>query len=532
MSLPTIKSIMYSCAVCACGALGTVAFAAQSTLPAPVNSANMGTVTANQSDITVAFSFNGSSNEADKVCAILDYDRPTTNYIQLPLATSRRQIQCGTSLYNTSSVSFVGLTSNTKYWLSLQPYKFNGQNYLLPSRASGVAGKEVTTAISTTLLPTPTSSHKISVITTETRLYQLWSKFTYEGPTSEFDKICAILDYDYTSGYYSVLPESTQRRRVRCITYEGNYGLIGFEELQPGTKYWLSIFPYKKNGDRFVLPANTSGIAAQEVKTSTPIEPFALLATSITDTSVNLIVTRPLQGEEQYKAECQSAGEVSPVRGYSQSAAVPVSRLRPNTPYKCVVYLYATFNDSVQTISAGASKEVTFTTLPESKKVPLAGATRSSIRSSAASSTAVVRSTSSSSSRGSTQLPDLSVESVKVEVKMMPVRGGKQEPVKFIYAKIRNKNRALPTGQMTQLVSQRTPVGATRSYDDKMNVSFENKEYLGGWDKTFSTATQTDPWTLLSVDVKTGDVFKITIDADNAVRESNERNNSVTYTVK
>lgn len=532
MKLSIMKSLAYSCAALACGALGSVAVLAQSVPSAPVNSANMGTVTVNQNDISVAFTFNGSSNEVDRVCAILDYDRPTTIYVQLPLTTSRRQVQCSTSLYTTSSVTFAGLNSNTKYWLSLHPYKFNGQNYALPGRASGVAGKEVVTAVSATLLPTPTSSHRISVISTETRLYQLWSKFIYEGPTGELDKICAILDYDYTSGYYSVLPEASQRRQVRCIAYEGNYGLIGFEELQPATKYWLSIFPYKKNGDRFVLPANASGIAAQEVMTSMRVEPFVVRATSITDSSVTLIAARPVIGEEQYTAECQGAGQQSPARGYSRSATVPVGFMRPNTSYKCVIYLYSTMNDSVQGIVAGVSREVSFTTLPEVKKGTLAVSSQSSVRSSAAGSRAVTRSSASSSSRRSTRLPDLSVESVKVETKMMTARGGKQEPVQFLYAKIRNRNRALPTGQMPEFVVQYTPVGAARSFDDKMNVSFDNKEYLGGRDQTFATATQTDPWTLIKVDVKAGDLLKFTIDAGNAVRESNERNNSLTYRVQ
>lgn len=533
MSLPTIKSIMYSCAVCACGALSSVAFAASNTLPAPGNSAIMLSATPSQSDIAVTFTFSGSSNEVDKVCAILDYDRPTTTYVQLPLATSRRQVQCGTSLYNTNSVSFTGLTSNTKYWLSLSPYKFNGQNYTIPRSSSGVGGKEVTTAISATLLPTPVSSHTVKIISTETHLYDLSSKFVYEGPTSEFDKICSILDSDYTSGYYSVLPQASDRRKVQCITYQGNYGLLGFEGLKPGTKYWLSIFPYKKNGDRFVLPSNTSGIAAQEVMTSTSIEPFAVQATSITDSSVKLIVARPVQGEEQYKAECQSSADQSPLRGYSRTATVPVNFMRPNTSYKCVIYLYSTFNDSVQTISAGKSKEVVFTTLPQSTKVPPTSGAQSSVRSSAVGNSSSRQSSSlRSSARGSSQLPDLLVESIKVEVKMMPAKGGKLVPAKFVYAKIRNNNRADLPKQNLRLLTQWTPMGSARSYDDSGFVSFEKKEYLGGEDRTFATSERTDPWTLLRVDSKSGDVFKVTIDADNVVRESNERNNTFTYTVK
>jgi len=96
---------------------------------------------------------------------------------------------------------------------------------------------------------------------TDNRIYGTYSLNGYA------DKICVILDYEYSDGNYIKIPSQTAKRDVFCNTADTiKGGVFGVQNLSASTKYWLTILPYSNveiNGSQIA----GSGVAGKEIIT-------------------------------------------------------------------------------------------------------------------------------------------------------------------------------------------------------------------------------------------------------------------------
>lgn len=204
-------------------------------------SVKLTTYNPSQTSIYIEYELEGSTEDVDVICAILDYDFADGFYQVAPQESSRRQVKCNSNLKH--STQFQDLESSTSYWLSLYAYKMGGQGFVLPSGGGGgIAGKEIKTA-------------KASI--------------TFSASASNITAYSVNLSTTRA-------PENDEYYGASCSPYTGYEESDGFVRstslvvghLQPSTRYTCRIYVYPSSSG-----GNTQGVSSDVVFTTLSATP-------------------------------------------------------------------------------------------------------------------------------------------------------------------------------------------------------------------------------------------------------------------
>ncbi len=192
----------------------------------------------------------------------------------------------------------------------------------------------------------------------------IYIEYQLDGSSDGVDGMCAILDYDFTEGFYQFAPAVTSRRQVIC---NGNLTQsYFFTGLESDTKYWLSIYPYKESGRGIQLLSGAIG--GKEIATQKADVMFSATLANLAADSAVLTTTRAPQAGEWYGATCTPYAASD---DFVQSTSVTIGHLQSNTNYTCRIYVFWSTSDGD---THGASNEVGFTTSSAQPQFPSSSA--------------------------------------------------------------------------------------------------------------------------------------------------------------
>ncbi len=129
--------------------------------------------------------------------------------------------------------------------------------------------------------------------------------------------------------------------------------------------------------------------------------------------------------------------------------------------------------------------------------------------------------------------PNLFVEDVKTETRLMTNKGGDKTSTIFVFAKIKNSGKTIGDFAVNY---DWTYTGDSRIYTDKeyLGPIFSDK-YAGGLKDPSRENAKCEsgyPWTPIKFGVKSGDKVTIILDPLNIIKESNESDNEFSYIIK